>query len=134
MQLCKTLLPCCGLLQQVFGSTYLWTDPKSQGDLSLLKGFKEAMVANLQGQGLFKKKPVKGFSLLSAVRDCNKEAIEATLLKRLPEGQAVTPPFHCHFTANTMAAFGTALLFALTEARMGRKISNLSEVFVSEMG
>jgi hypothetical protein len=79
MQLCKTLLPCCGLLQQVFGSAYLWTVPKSQGGLSLLKGFKEVMVANLQGQGVFKKKPNEGCSVLSAARDCTKEAIEATL-------------------------------------------------------
>jgi hypothetical protein len=134
MQLCKSLVSCCGLLQQVFGSAYLWTDPQSKGDRLLLEVFKEAIVAKLDGQGLFKGKTVESLTLLSAVGKCTKEAIEATLSKGIPEGETVTPPFHFQFATNATVAVDKALLFTLTEVRNWRKPKNISEAFLSKTG
>jgi hypothetical protein len=50
MQLLKTLAPCCAVLQQVFASVYLFTEPNTEKALALVSCFKNNALSENRGQ------------------------------------------------------------------------------------
>jgi hypothetical protein len=78
MQFCKKLFACCTLLQQLFGSVYLWTDPRSREDKLLLHSFKAQIVWSLEKQSVFRDSKLQGIGTMKCIEDCILVARDAT--------------------------------------------------------